>query len=232
MIRKNAGIFVIKVDYHDSSRIINIRINIKDNIYQLLNVYGHSGSNLKTERELLFSHELLFYLQNNLENVILGGDLNCIIRDIDAYNTYSYLKSESLKKIVSDLKLVDVHNVNGVQIPQYTFIKQGYGSRIDRFYVNKLKHHILDFETIPVSFTDHHAVLFKLNIPIVQKIARKSYWKFNNSFVDDKEIYALFKKSWEVYKRAKPQYSNPLVWWENTKLEIADLFKKKRKTLK
>ena len=123
LIRKNMGIEVINVEYHYNTRIIKMKIKIKDKIFQLINVYAHSGSNNKVDRENLFAQEILFYLRSNIDNLIFGGDFNSIIRDIDATNPYSYLKSESLKCLCSELKLKDVHNVNGVQLPQYTFIK-------------------------------------------------------------------------------------------------------------
>ena len=210
LIRKNVGIEVIHVEYHHSTRIMNMKIKIRDKMYQLLNVYAHSGSNLKVERENLFSQDLLFYLQQNIDNLILGGDFNSIIRDIDASTPHSYLKSESLKSLCSELKLRDVHNANGVHLPQYTYIKQGYGSRIDRCYVNKLKNNILNFETIPVHFSDHHAVIFRLDIPNVKWKASKTYWKLNNSLLDDHEICELFKNSWEIMKKSKRNYTNPL----------------------
>ena len=226
LIRKNVGIKVVNVEYHHSTRIIKMKIRIGDKIFQLVNIYAQSGSNLKNEREQLFSQELLFYIQNNIDNLILGGDFNSIIRDIDASTPYSYLKSESIKNLCSELRLRNVHNTNGVQLPQYTYIKQGYGSRIDRFYVNKLKNNILDFKTLPVHFSDHHSVLFKLDIQNVKYIASNLYWKLNNSLLSDNEVHELFKKSWIVMKNDKSKYQNVLLWWESMKKEIADLFKK------
>ena len=80
-IRKNAGINVINVQYHSSSRIICMNIKINDLYFKILNIYGHSGPNLKTDREDFFAQEMLFYLQGNLENIIIGGDFNCIISE-------------------------------------------------------------------------------------------------------------------------------------------------------
>ena len=72
-----------------------------------------------------------------------------------------YAPSLSNMIICKDLKLYDVHNICNKGLPQYTYIKNGYGSRLDKFYVNKLKNNLSRFETVPVYFSDH-AVIFAL----------------------------------------------------------------------
>ena len=130
-----------------------------------------------------------------------------------------------MKRICKDLKLYDVHDIYNKGLPQYTYIKNGYGSRLDKFYVNKLKNNLNRFETIPVYFSDHHAVLFDINLANVIKYY-PCYWKFNASILDDKGVYELFKNSWNVYQNKKSNYPDILEWWENTKTDISQLFMK------
>ena len=85
---------------------------------------------------------------------------------------------------------------------------------------------ILNFVTLPVYFSDHHAVLFGLDIQNVKYTASNLYWKLNTSLLDDNEICDLFKNSWELMKKSKSNYSNILEWWDKTKVDIAELFKK------
>ena len=47
-----------------------------------VNVYTHSGSQYKRERDLLFTNEILVHLAEFRENVILG-DFNCILERND-----------------------------------------------------------------------------------------------------------------------------------------------------
>ena len=54
LIRKNSGITVINVQYHNSSRVIFMTIKINNLLFKILNVYGHSGSSLKSERDTFF----------------------------------------------------------------------------------------------------------------------------------------------------------------------------------
>ena len=140
---------------------------------------------------------MLFYLQGNLDNLIIGGDFNSIISEKDTSYLYAHLFSNNMKGICKDLRLYDVHNVCNKGLPQYTFIKKGYGSRLDKFYVNKLKNNCNKFETIPVSFSDHHAVFFDLDSTNVIKYF-SCLWKFNASMVDDRDIYESLLHNNEV----------------------------------
>ena len=145
---------------------------------------------------------MLFYLQGNLDNVIIGGDFNSIISEKDVSHVHSYILSNNLKKICKDLKLYDVHNIYNKGVPQYTYIKDGYGSRIDKFYVNKLRNNSNNFRTIPIDFSDHHAVIFEIDVTNVMKWY-SCLWKFNASFTGDKDIYEFFNNAWNVFHGKK-----------------------------
>ena len=232
LIRKNSGINIVRVELHASSRIMHMKCELNNVYFDIINVYAHSGSNFKKERETLFSEEMLYYLQNNLDNTLLVGDFNCIISPKDSTSNASYLNSDNLKNICNNLNLYDAHNIYNKGLVQYTYIKRGYGSRIDRIYVNKLKNNILQFDTIPVEFSDHHAVLVKVDIANVYEIQRQSYWKLNASLLDDLNVYELFQNSWNVIKDAKNGFNNVLEWWDFAKTEVATLFQKVGKQLK
>ena len=231
-IRKNSGIKIVRVELHASSRIIYMKCELNNVLFDVLNVYANYGSNFKNERETLFSEEMLYYLQNNLDNIILAGDFNSIISDKDSTSNASYLKSECLKNICNNLNLYDVHNIYNKGLVQYTYIKKGYGSRIDRIYVNKLKSKIQQFNTIPVEFSDHHAIMVKAGIANVNSIPRSCYWKLNNSLMSDEHICDLFKNSWIIIKSSKNRFNNLLEWWDYAKIKVAELFKKIGRQLK
>ena len=222
-VRKNSGINIVHVQLHPSSRIMCLSIKINDYSFKILNVYGHSGPKFKTERDKLFVEELPFYLQGNLDNTILGGDFNCITHEKDVSKLRPYLMSNNLKAICNDLKLYDIHNLCNKGLTQYTFIKDGYGSRIDKFYVNKLKSNVSNFSTVPVSLSDHHAVIFNLTITNIIRY-KFSYWKFNASVTEDNEVYELLKNSWTIFQSKKRFGHNILEWWDTIKIDTARLF--------
>lgn len=64
-----------------NSRLIALRVNES---ITLVNVYAHSGSQNRTQREELFNFTLSHYLRHNTQHIILGGDFNSVIRPCDA----------------------------------------------------------------------------------------------------------------------------------------------------
>ena len=60
LIRKNIGINEINSQYHHSSRLMHMTIKVNDIYFKILNVYGHSGPNLKNEREESFAEDMFF----------------------------------------------------------------------------------------------------------------------------------------------------------------------------
>ena len=53
----------------------------------LLNVYAPSGTAKKAEREVFFTTDPLYLLRNVPENLLLGGDFNCVLDATDATGT-------------------------------------------------------------------------------------------------------------------------------------------------
>ena len=62
-----------------NGRIISAVINGLNNV----NVYAHSGSKFKRERDLFFTDKILVHLAEFRENIILG-DFNCILERNDS----------------------------------------------------------------------------------------------------------------------------------------------------
>ena len=71
------------------SRIISAFLEVYNKPLHLINIYAPSGSN-NSERDNFFSEDLIFYLRNNIDNTIIGGDFNCITssRDSTSENTH------------------------------------------------------------------------------------------------------------------------------------------------
>ena len=78
LVNKKLNCNVISVEMSADSRIISCKLYIYNQTIQIINVYAESGSST-VERENMFQNDLLFYLRHNLNNVILGGDWNCVL---------------------------------------------------------------------------------------------------------------------------------------------------------
>ena len=166
----------------------------------LLNVYVPSGTNKKKEREEFFNQKILFYLRHNIDNIIFGGDFNCITSPSDCSTGKDNMCSKALKNLISDLGLKDIMSTS-YDVPQYTFVKEGYSSRLDKIYVKELYSKCLSCNTVPVSFSDHSMVISKINMNNVK--VGKGYWKLNVRILDSQEVEERFVELWDLLKLKK-----------------------------
>ena len=198
-INKKLDYKVIHSMMSADSRIISMNIKVCKQILHLVNVYAPASAS-NNERDLFFQDELLFYLRNNLSNVILGGDWNCVISDRDCESRNIHI-SKSLLNIIRQLRCRDAWYVKN-NTTEYTYVRNNYGSRIDRFYIRDLANHITDIKTIHVNFSDHSGIIMTINLP--DEIKRgKYYWKMNTSLLESKIIKDKFKMEWERIKSSK-----------------------------
>ena len=113
--------------------------------------------------------------------------------------------------------------------PEYTYIRDNYGSRLDRIYVKHFFNNIASWDTIPVSFSDHSMVIGKFNNDNV-KIG-KGFWRMNVRILDNEEVEIAFKELWNYLASKKNQYGNLLLWWEYVKQGCKCFFKKESRKL-
>ena len=110
---------------HQNGRILSVTIND----IHFINVYGHSGSQYRHQRDILFSTEIIPHISNAHSNVILG-DFNCILFNDDSNGVVKNI-CHGLKDLTSSLNLTDIgRSINGK--PIYTFFRGDSASRIDR----------------------------------------------------------------------------------------------------
>ena len=75
-----------KVKNHEmsaDSRIISAILEIDNKPLHIVNIYAPSGSK-NSERDDFFNKDLIYYLRNNLDNSVIGGDFNCITSPRDS----------------------------------------------------------------------------------------------------------------------------------------------------
>ena len=188
----------------------------------LLNVYAPSGTDKKREREQLFDSDILYFLRNNISNIIMGGDWNCITSPRDCSNSENDLMSKSLLSLKNNLKLKDAWFSLNHHI-EYTYLRPNYGSRLDRFYVKDFQNNIASIQTIPVSWSDHCSIKLSLKLENVMTPG-KGYWKLNCSILDHDIIENNFGTYWECIQKKKHNFDNILEWWKFAKSELKNFF--------
>ena len=160
LIKSNIDCEIERVEMSADSRVISAICKMQDRKIHLLNIYAPAGE--KATREEFFENEIPYYIRHNTSNTFIGGDFNSVIssNDVSSSNTNSI--SKTLLKLLRDARLIDawwVHNNH----QEYTYVRQNYGSRIDRFYCNN-RNNIVKSNVIHCSFSDHSAISIKINI--------------------------------------------------------------------
>ena len=91
------------------------------------------------------------------------------------------------------------------------------GTRLDRFYVSSLiKENLTGFDTIPCA--DHDFIMINLSSQTEAGVSfGKSYWKFNDELLDDKNFVSGFEFFWKLISRTE---SASLTWWDHMKENI------------
>ena len=180
--------------------------------FRIINIYAPSGTAKKTERELFYNVELPVLLAPQRLPLLVGGDFNCILSPLDSTGTYT--ASNALSNIVHGLRLKDTWNQEPAR-PVYTHYSPLGATRIDRFYISQ---DVLVRKTgihiVPTAFTDHQAVVLRLQIPTGDRRPRTGRWKMNPDLIKGTPFTDAIKVEWEKWKRSKGFYTDTGSWWE------------------
>ena len=68
-----------------------ITANVRDIL--IVNIYAPSGTAKRQEREMFFNSELAYLLGNVSDNLLLGGDFNCVFENPDSTGQYNFSRS-------------------------------------------------------------------------------------------------------------------------------------------
>ena len=120
---------IILIEKSPDARITSVKMAIGKNRLHILNIYAPSGSKFQKEREDFFKHEILYYLRNNLNNTILGGDFNCITNVKDKSKNGTCPVSRGLQSTVNNLNLKDIWHTCNDNV-EFTYFRENYGSRM------------------------------------------------------------------------------------------------------
>ncbi|KAJ4441566.1 hypothetical protein ANN_11422 [Periplaneta americana] len=155
-----SGLSIQLYEQHQSGRITSLLLNTG---VLIVNLYLPSGSNNRVLREQMIAQDLPFYLRHKYNILILGGDFNNVLNARDQKGEYH--PSPNLQRLCNELQLLDAWEVVHGNNVQFTFHRGQAASRLDRIYVNKqLKDNIINAQVQPAVFSDHHALLVKMEV--------------------------------------------------------------------
>ena len=204
-------------------RLTSLRVN---NV-TLCNVYAHSGTAFRAERERFLNSTIAYYLRHNTPNVILAGDFNCVIRPCDATGNND---SPALKNTTQQLQLCDAWVKLCPRSNGHTYVTANSSSRLDRFYVSRgLQQHLRSAATHVCSFSDHQAVTLRVCLPSLGRAPGRGFWTLRPHLLTQENIDEL-RYRWQFWTRERRHYASWIAWWLScAKRKLKSFFRWKSK---
>ena len=220
IFRKNLDVQIQKFHLDTSGRYIVVDCSINSCQIKLLNVYAPNNPAARKD----FFNQIQYQLYGN-QNIILGGDFNCIEFDKDKIGNLNFGKEgkDEIQEIKETFQLKDAYRKkypNNLVYSWQNETKQ-IKSRIDRIYLSKqLNQDITSIQYIPWHLSDHSILSIKLNFQ--NNIIRGAgYWKCNIKVLSKPEIkMEIIKLLEETDKTLSLSLQQ---WWEHIKTKIKDI---------
>lgn len=207
LVRKSMNISNVLLE--SNGRIVSLVVNGVN----FVNVYAHSGSNYRRERNDLFTNLISVHLSKQEASYsVIGGDFNCTLEEGDR-NAMSSGICAGLKNLVDLFRLKDVAKEK--KKAEYTFFRGESASRLDRFYAPvQFVENVTSVSTVPVAFSDHSAVIMKVRTSQSEIVTRgRGYWKINPSILEVEDITSRFEEQYEILKTRAMYTADLSSWW-------------------
>lgn len=228
-----------KIEMIDSKSLLEGRViftlfTVKDydmgSIF-LVNVYAPNGKKDRADFFQTLGIEMEAWgKRHNCNHLILTGDFNCILEEVDKNKPCEIDRDPSarkLKEILNRFDLIDTWRRLNPDKKQFTWrqidgtnINRNVAVRLDRMYISQnLLGNVEKCYIVPCAISDHLPVMLKLRN--LNKVKRgKGVWKFNNSLLDCNEFCRQVHSFWNEWVAQKPIGEDILEWWDGGKERI------------
>ena len=185
---------------------------VESNGLRIINLYAPSGTAKRMERERFYNSELPVLLNVQSTQTLISGDFNCILSPSDSTGNFSH--SNALANLIRGFSLTDAWKQDPLR-PAYTHHSTQGASRIDRFYLSPAaKGRKVGIGTIPVAFTDHHAVIIRMEMQTSERRRRNGRWRMDPTMVTGTQFADALKSEWKKWTDRKRHYPDIGWWWE------------------
>ena len=145
-------------------------------------------------------------------SLIMADDFNCVQTDSDC--TGHRYSSRALERLLNGLQLTDVWDAS-LNNHAYTHYTPTGVARLDRICpTDDIRKHKQGVETLLAVFTDHLALLLRVQLSIPFTRRGRGRWYLNNSYLDDSKFQDKLKASWTEWRKHVPRFPSIVHWWE------------------
>jgi len=140
----------------------------------------------KFDREHFYNAELPYLLQAGPEDLLIGGDFNCVLHPTDT--TGHFQPSRALMETVRRLVLQDAWKQNPSQ-PTYMHYSTNGAARLDHIYISSdLQCSKMGIEIIPAAFMDHYTVTLCITMNGTHLKRARGRWKMEPLLITDEHL--------------------------------------------
>ena len=162
------------------------------------------------------------------ERIVIGGDLNCVMNEIDKRGGRSFKQKKTviqeLKTLMRTHNLIDTWSCQHPNEPAFTWNNSSLEiyCRLDYLFISKsTESTIQNAKIVSNIFSDHSAVTVSVSLESNEIEHGPSFWKFNNSLLTDIKCYT------EMITKQTPEFISKYcnltdkgLFWEMIKMEI------------
>ena len=217
------SVYVSTLDDH--GRYIVAEIVIDNTKVVLVNVYAPNDTNQQVVFLRGLSNNLLCKYGN--ENLVLGGDFNCVIGTFDKRGGKPVdLRKAStieLKALIKTHNLLDTWRYKNPDSfgPTWANPSMKIQCRLDHLFVsNQPSIRICESKIVPNIYSDHSAVVLSISFSEYEAPRGPGFWKFNNSLLSDTKYVELLNFLIPEFAKKPQGTEDKGLFWEMIKMEI------------
>ena len=211
----------------NDGRFIYLDILIDDSPFKLLNLYAPNRAKCQTNFLLQIKNLLLKEDCINSNELIIGGDFNCVLDP--SLDKKGGTESDNKSRVVNTIGLLmhtfDLHDIWRIKNPdvqKFTWRqkKPPVYCRLDYWIISDCLHEYIKVADIKCTpFSDHSAITLCLESPKFES-QRIGYWKFNSSLTTDKNYEELIKTKIPLWLEENKEITDKRIMWDFIKYKI------------
>ena len=234
LIAPHLDVTILKTTRSNEGRFLMVDLRIGEHKIMIANVYAPNEDD-----PVFFERILKQVIESEMDNKILGGDLNIIMdEELDKKSLGKGKKVRSkaaslVNNFMSENEWIDIWHLKHPESFQYTWKRNKpiTMSRLDYFLIPQFNiGNTVDCRIIPGIDSDHSFVI--LEFEFIELVKGRGFWKMNNSLLQNSEYLNEVN---ELLDMASYRYDNltPSLHWEMIKMDIREhaiFFGKKQAT--
>ena len=225
LFKPKINVSIEKVVRDKNGRYVSSEVYLDDEKFVFVNIYAPNDQT----QQIRFLRDLSQSVLNSYANekLVLGGDFNCALSELDKRGGRSIELKKLVIKEINNLiiahDLIDTWRVNNPNLQGFTWSNPSMKiqCRLDYLLISKdMRPSLKDIKIIPNVFSDHSALGLFLSPEEKKDHRGPGFWKFNNSLLTDKDYTELISKKIPEFASKYHEVTDKGLLWEMIKMEI------------